>query len=353
MQKLIKSRIMYFILGVVLSVGITSVFAYSIFAPDVGFTPRDDTWNVDNSKDALDDLHETCDYCKTRFENLVWDFPYEGKQHVFDVPLSGVYILEVWGAQGGSATISGTNTGGYGGYSIGTTTLTKGEKLYINVGGQGAGNNGSSNVNIAGGYNGGGYGRQNGCRVGGGGGATHIAKVSGVLSSLSSYKDTGGTNLSNEILIVSGGGAGAYRYNSGGDARNRNGISGGGIQGYSTHTGGNSGYQGTQTGGFGFGTGGFLSSSVGTGDNKSGGGGGWYGGTPMWDGHAGGGSGYIASPNLKSVSSVTKHMTCYSCTTSDAESTKTNTTTNVSGDPVSDYAKSGHGYARITILGVG
>ena len=56
MQKLFKSKIFIFILGFVSAVGITSVFAYSLIANDVGFTPLDTHWEVDNVKDALDDL---------------------------------------------------------------------------------------------------------------------------------------------------------------------------------------------------------------------------------------------------------------------------------------------------------
>lgn len=44
-------------------------------------------------------------------------------------------------------------------------------------------------------------------------------------------------------------------------------------------------------------------------------------------------------------------MTCYNCTTSNDESTKTISTTNVSSTATSDYAKSGNGYARITFIG--
>ena len=43
-------------------------------------------------------------------------------------------------------------------------------------------------------------------------------------------------------------------------------------------------------------------------------------------------------------------MYCYSCTTSSDESTKTVSTTNVSGTATANYAKSGSGYAKITLL---
>ena len=59
----------------------------------------------------------------------------------------------------------------------------------------------------------------------------------------------------------------------------------------------------------------------------------------------GGGSGYIGNRLL-----FNKHMTGYNVETSDDESTKTITTTNVSEEPMSDYAKKGNGYAKITCL---
>ena len=58
-----------------------------------------------------------------------------------------------------------------------------------------------------------------------------------------------------------------------------------------------------------------------------------------------GGSGYIGNRLL-----FNKHMTGYNVETSDDESTKTITTTNVSEEPMSDYAKKGNGYAKITCL---
>ena len=50
------SIILFFILGVLV---ITStVFAYSYVASEIGYTPTDDNWDVDNTKDALDSLYE-------------------------------------------------------------------------------------------------------------------------------------------------------------------------------------------------------------------------------------------------------------------------------------------------------
>ena len=88
------------------------------------------------------------------------------------------------------------------------------------------------------------------------------------------------------------------------------------------------------------------------GGGNGGAGGGYYGGSTSqtsgsYTNSAGsGGSGYIGNTNLSN-----KVMYCYNCTTSDDESTKTISTTNVSETPTSQYAKIGNGYAKITYLG--
>ena len=46
-------------------------------------------------------------------------------------------------------------------------------------------------------------------------------------------------------------------------------------------------------------------------------------------------------------------MSCYNCTTSDVESTKTISTTNVSDSPISDYPKKGNGYCKISLKKLG
>ena len=81
------------------------------------------------------------------------------------------------------------------------------------------------------------------------------------------------------------------------------------------------------------------------------GGGGSIGYGSIANSSGGGGSGYIGSSNLISGGGITKHMTCYSCTTSTANATRTNSNTNVSATATADYSKIGNGYARITYLG--
>lgn len=78
-----------------------------------------------------------------------------------------------------------------------------------------------------------------------------------------------------------------------------------------------------------------------------GGGGGLYGGAGgTADAKSGaGGSGYIANTLLSE-----KGMYCYNCTESSDVSTKTTTTTYYSEIPTSNYAKSGNGYAKISLV---
>ena len=232
----------------------------------------------------------------------------------------------------------GTSTIGYGGYSVGNISLVKDTSLYVNVGGAGLTTSSASTI-LAGGYNGGGKGYSYSDDRGGasGGGATHIATVSGILSTLSSLRE--------KILIVAGGGGGSDQC----------------CNGYSKAPGSGGGYQGvdgiynsesvsgaTQTGG-GVGS---YDGSFGQGGNCesndcAGGGGGYFGGGAKigGGGYGSGGSGYIGNSLL-----TNKYMYCYNCTTSDATDTKTYTTTNTSSAAIANYAKSGDGAAKITIM---
>ncbi len=71
-------------------------------------------------------------------------FNYTGGMQNVTIEQTGIYKLEVWGASGASDN----GVGGKGGYSIGYKQLTKGDIIYICVGGAGSG--------YTGGYNGGG-----------------------------------------------------------------------------------------------------------------------------------------------------------------------------------------------------
>ena len=167
--------------------------------------------------------------CNVYFKFGTFTFAYTGGEQKFTVPTNGVYKLETWGAQGGNNDGSMKFDGAAGGYSVGLIKLTTNNTLYINVGGQGQpGNkNGSSTLfGGAGGYNGGGtggLGLSGYASANGGGGATHIATKSGLLSSLENFKDS--------ILIVSGGGGGFTYQPLESNETNAN-VSGSGGSGY-------------------------------------------------------------------------------------------------------------------------
>ena len=52
-----KSNILSFIVGALLFGCIGTVAAYNLLAKDVKYTPSDSTWEVDNVKDAIDELY--------------------------------------------------------------------------------------------------------------------------------------------------------------------------------------------------------------------------------------------------------------------------------------------------------
>ena len=187
MKKIFHNKMIYlFQTGLVL--GISSVLAYSYVAQDVGFTPRDTSWHVENTKEALDDLYDSIK-CDDELVNTVWDFYYSGATSMFVPPCKGKYKLEVWGAQGGS--YNSTYYGGYGGYAIGYLYVQKPLKLYVTVGQAGTGPVASSAINSS--FNGGagvdGWTDSNEKR-GSGGGATHIANLPGELYMLESNKNS-------------------------------------------------------------------------------------------------------------------------------------------------------------------
>ena len=289
-------------------------------------------------------------------------YDYSNRVQTLTVPKTGYYLLEVWGAQGGSVTYSTSYRGGYGGYAKGLVKLNKADSLYIVTGGSGTG--GISSNNYVGGYNGGG---STGGNSGSdhyhssGGGATHIATQTGLLSSLENNRES--------ILIVAGGGGGGFVHTAGSSYSSLGGDGGGYIGNNSTYgsTNGKYGLGGSQTSGgkyygsteitssiFGsFGLGGTPAFSWG-----SAGGGGYYGGGASYgntdangNSGGGGGSGYIGNPILLSSSEITKSMYCYNCLQSGGVDTLTYSVTNASTTAISNTAKQGNGYAKVTYIG--
>lgn len=281
---------------------------------------------------------KTSSITKTNCDKFVLsqEFDYSGSESTFNVSVTGTYLLEVWGAQGGS--YDETHFGGSGSYSSANIHLSKGDTLYINVGGKGE--DGVSAGLWQGGYNGGGNGKmtpRNDCFNSGGGGATSIATKSGLLAIFTSAADK------NKIIIVAGGGGGSGYYNNndygnGGSAGGASGETGGHVS-----QAGRRGGPGAQLTGYSVGKGEDGSTK---GDGGAGGGGGYFGGyASNTNGGGGGGSGYIDNELL-----TNKVMYCNNCTESSEPSSKTIITTCAEDNPTKNCAKKGNGYARITFV---
>ena len=217
--------------------------------------------------------------------NTNMNFSYTGSVQTATLD-PGKYILECWGAQGGSYS---SYSGGAGGYSIGTITLSQRTNLYIYVGGQPATQ--TSTGATSGGFNGGGAGcsrTYNYSTYGPGGGGASDIRI--------------GQDSFYARVIVAGGGGGSSSEDSFTTKY------GGGISGGSSV----SGYGATQTSagtnGL-FGQGGAATTS-GTNYNygSGGGGGGFYGGgacssysdSTNYRTYNGGGSGYVYTSNTAS-----------------------------------------------------
>ena len=227
-------------------------------------------------------------------EDVLVNFAYTGEYQTFTAPYTGIYKVELWGAQGGS--YSSTYYGGLGGYTRGLIKLNANETLLVYVG--------SAGVNQTEGYNGGGKGID-GTYGNGGGGATDIRTDTSILSR----------------IMVAGGGGGAtdrgqnYGSGSGGAGGGLIGISGVSTAhtqnyGYGIGKGGEQSSGGlmywTDLGASGTTTGNYSSWSsfsnvAGTfaqgGTLAAGGGGGYYGGAASAHGGAGGGSSFISGHN--------------------------------------------------------
>ena len=234
------------------------------------------------------------------------EFEFSENEYVMTIIKDGVYSLEGWGAQGGRIN---QYRGGYGGYAYTEVTLHVGDKLYIQVGGQG--DDWTSSKVPQGGYNGGANGNTNNRAAGGG--STSITTKSGHLWD---------PILSDYVYLVAGGGSGSYNSSIG---RNGGGyIESGNYVGQDAAT---PCCNPTRV----------YGRSTGT----DGGGGGYVGSSSNY-----GGSGYIGNPLTKNGV-----MYGYGVPESDAAYTKTVSTTNVSEKPISQYAKQASGYAKITYIG--
>lgn len=281
--------------------------------------------------------------------NNVFTFAYSNSQTYFRAPSGGIYLLEVWGAQGGGTP---GNAGGYGAYSSGEISLNKDEIVYVTVGGVGQGT--SSHIYLSGGYNGGGSANPTNDYneiTASGGGASHIATTNrGTLDQYASYQNEllivagggGGSAGNKEIMYVPGGSGGGFTGNAGGRyIENLNHVYIDAIGYGATQVAGGKYYSQSNSGSGGVGTGSFGKGANG---NYVGAGGGYYGGG-LSHSSAGGGSGYIGNSLL-----TNKFMYCYKCAESSEVNTKTVSTSCAREMPTSNCAKKGDGFARITLI---
>ena len=288
-----------------------------------------------------------------QYRKVQWKFGYTGDVQSYIVPYEKRMLYEVWGAQGGDY-INGDNVypGGAGGYSRGYLTRNFDDQFYI-VNGQ----KGMTGIGYA--YNGGGPSTSS--VAGSGGGATHIALETGLLSEFKEKKD--------KVVMVAGAGGGInkqptnllerevtsqHQTGYGGD----NSAGGGywGNDGLSNYRGRGGDQENPGPKAFGnvgalrrnsdFGLGGGAEN--GSGGNEGGGGGaGWYGGSGAgWGigGSGGGGSGYVGYSDL-----YLAKMYGLRVTESDVAGQITVSTTNYSEEPVSRYAKTGDGFTMVSI----
>lgn len=145
------------------------------------------------------------------------------------IPKKGLYRLETWGAGGGNIDLGRyinssdpnftpqiKSKGGVGGYAVRYVELNQGDKLYVYCGEHPADitrgfDDSEKTETLKGGKNGGGAGRiyrydfLYGGLCASGGGATHIAKVSGDITSIA--------NDNNFYVVAGGGGGGAVTDN--------------------------------------------------------------------------------------------------------------------------------------------
>jgi surface protein len=248
------------------------------------------------------------------------EYNYTGSVQIFKVPLGIKSInIDAYGAGGGGVSKSGESKGGKRGRVKGKINVENINTLYIYVG--------SAGGQPTGGYNGGGngFGQLEGSAynlASGGGGATHIATVSGLLSELknSAVEDTDDDGnytekSGNPVLIVAGAGGGGYWYQStvggnGGGLVGGNGNASGGGGGYEDwQMKGGTQIRGQQTDARGLKREGILArrGKFGQGGNgwsvydrrSIGGGSGWFGGEASWsDGLSGAGGSSYTHPIL-------------------------------------------------------
>lgn len=188
-------------------------------------------------------------------------YNFTGNYQTFTTPYTGMYKIELWGAQGGPS-LQNIDPGGLGAYVSGNIQLNDSTNLYVYIG-----NYGHEPSNLANPFNGGGMPDITGqfpeshSGLYSGGGATDVRLVSGEWDNIES--------LRSRIMVAAGGGGGNNSDGTSGGA-------GGGLSGITPHA---EVSIPTQTSGYAFGKGqgsGVYPNDLGA--DTGAGGGGYYGG---------------------------------------------------------------------------
>ena len=376
MKKVIKNPLFTFILGVVLAASFSVYATVSILSSQVDYVPRDSEWDVNNVEAAIDELYEMAKNNggnSQGFSGTSWTLGYLNNFQRFEIPATGEYRIELWGAAGGSGSLNGK-----GAYTAGTATFDYGTELFFYIGQMVDG--------TAAAFNGGGS-CVSGCVSGGG--ATDVRFFGLDIPSEEDLAWNSTIGLNSRVMVAGAGGGynsyssgyaggaagGITSYSSGGDHPSSGGTQLKGGTG-SKYTSAQYGNDGT------FGVGGNSANSGWGG----GGGSGYYGGgagsnSPSGNGGAGGSSfisGHAGCVAIKEGSTTEpREVKTEGCTqgTTDVECSKhysglyfTDTVmvdgqgyawTNVKGTKTGmpSYngstinGNNGNGYARITFLG--
>ena len=199
-----KLKMISIIFGIMILTSIASVYAVqAVNSIDVSYDNSTSGLTSTNVKGAIDEIYTQC---STR---IVMEYGYIGEQQTFIAPYTGIYKIQLWGAQGGLSKNAGTGNytsteENYGSYVSGEIRLNNNSKIYLYVGGAGicdavsTCSNSSEDVNLNGGYNGGGNISSAGSISCSGGGATDVRIISG------SWDDE--SSLRSRIMVAGGSG---------------------------------------------------------------------------------------------------------------------------------------------------
>ena len=157
--------------------------------------------------------------------SFIREYDYTGNVQSFTAPVTGIYKIECWGAEGGDDPTKGGSIPGKGAYTSGYINLTSGKQLFLYIGGMG--NSIYKQVN-SGGWNGGGTCTSN-ANINfpsGGGGSTDVR----LIKHSESDGWSGTPSLRSRIMVAAGGG-GCFTDGS----AIANGANAGGLKGYAAY----------------------------------------------------------------------------------------------------------------------